>query len=269
MKEIVSTEAIVLQKRKTGEGDLIFELLCSDGSMLNLKNHNIRKARRRSQLAWSIGNKLHIQFYPRQTGLVSLKEARLIEDRSQPEIGWQQLQQLSYIVELAGITRIQNNPTGLYLLLDGALSQFSKYLSIIQIQKQKDADKTDYSFHISLLLFFYKARLLKLWGLLGDTRHCTICGSELMEKVHWQFPECSFTCQQCADNATSEEWLFVLILRLMRENRFTNVLDSELLNKETGNPDLKQILIDFDQRLHLSIMHFIGKPLKSAKGLYG
>lgn len=192
---LIRKTGIVLQKRKTGDSDLIIDFLSEDGELTAIRIHGIRKSVKRSALIAEPVSEIEIVYYEKEN-LSSHKEAVVINRFENIKNHYGTLNLAAQIMKLAK-TGAMSQADGLYALTTGALH----FLDSVPKPGTETACK---------LLSFYIARLLTGSGFMADSLTCSLCGSPVQEKARWlafaeSECEASFECQNCSPYAQQQD----------------------------------------------------------------
>jgi DNA repair protein RecO len=263
-----SATAIVLTRRKVGEADAIVRVLLESGATREIRLHGIRKSRQRSNLLLEPGSLVRLTYYegeesPGVTGghrpFASLKEGHVVERFSRlKDAGYGGLLILSYFLELAGFGARAGEAPELFLLIKGTLEELAALQDPVR-ERQRFA----------LLAIFFKVRVLKTMGLVGDARACTECGRDLADLALWILPEVHFQCEQCAPDAGPVDARAARVIAAaggMRFARFAGYLAGwpEWNPDQPASADLPEWMLYVEQRLIQCMEHYQGGPLRAA-----
>ncbi|MCR9142538.1 MAG: DNA repair protein RecO [bacterium] len=195
-----SGPGIVLNRRNAGEADAIGRVLFESGEAREVRSHGVRKSKSRSNLLLEPGSLVHLTYYQSEERpgvsadaviFASLKEGHVVERfASLKEDGYDGLLVLSYFLELANFGSRAGDSPELFLLLKGTLEELAT-----------PCEAGLKAFRFTMLSIFFKVRVLKILGLVGDARSCAECGGELREEALWNVPEVFFSCDACASDA--------------------------------------------------------------------
>ena len=252
MKEISKARGIVLGKRKFKEKDLILDLLTEEGQRKVFRVHGILGSKNRNLIAYNPGNFLELDYYTRNNSLtnqiLSVKETGIVKSHSDHFNSYKMLGYLSYILETIEVTSKEGGNHNLFLLLSGGLNQ------LIQSQN-KTAE-------IHKLILFINIRCLKFLGVLDQATNCSSCGIKLYNYANWQFPEMHFLCQDCTTEPDINDWQVSLIVSIMQENRYLELLKNDFNTTLYGldQDSLKALVM----KLRKVIEHTLGLKLKTS-----
>lgn len=263
-----SASGIVLSRRNVGEADAIGRVLFESGTAKDIRVHGIRKSRSRSNLLLEPGSLVRLTYYESEERpgvsaeslqFASLKEGHVIERfGALKDSGYRGLLILSYFLELAEFGSRAGEASELYLLLKGTLEELSR-----------STDAAGDRFQFTLLSIFFKTRVLKVLGLVGDARACSECGRELGDLALWNLPEVFFSCEQCAPEANSADAHSARIIAAaagLRFGRFAEYL-AGWRTTATDDATLPPWFYHTEERLLRSMEHYQGGPLRAAKQL--
>lgn len=208
-----SGKGIVLHRRKDREADTVMRVLLESGENVSVRLHGIRASKKRSQTLTEPGALVHITYYAKERFSSSLKEGEVADRYEEIKSGYGEVLLVSYLLELTNRAAQDVSPD-LYRLLKGALDQLRQD----RIPVQQSAES------LYLFVSFYKVRLLKLLGLLGDAEHCALCGQELGEHASWAAPEMSFHCGDCSTK-TLDDGYAARCIHVCSRMRFGNAFE--------------------------------------------
>lgn len=265
----------MLARRNVGEADTLGQLLFSTGLQREVRSHGLRKSKSRSGLLLEPGSLVQLTYYENEktTGEVaivaSLKEGHVIERYAAlKDGGYDGLLLLSYFLELARFGAKAGESTELFLLLKGTLEALAELCA--------DNAAPVRSARFLLLSVFFKVRVLKILGLVGDARTCAECGSELGDEAIWGVPEVFFTCDRCAVDVNRADAYAARAIAAASEMRFgrfaeyladwpagTTPQDGQLAQTD----ELPEWLLHIESRLLQCMEHYQGGPLRAATQL--
>lgn len=185
---IQSSRAIVLKQRKSGESDIIADVLLESGEKISVYMFGIRASKNRSTLISEPGCLIDLVFYRNERNVCSLKEATVLNRFEQSKNGYEALKDLSFYLQLFSIA-IKGEPSAdFYPLLQGCLHTL-------------DTDRHP------LLKSFIFVRLCKIMGYLGE-QFCIECGKDISESqsLTWNTPDISFICSDCRPGSSADAW---------------------------------------------------------------
>ena len=247
-----TAKGIVLQRRDEGESDTLAHMIVESGERITLRVYGIRASKKRGNLLTEPGNLLKATYYAKTPTFGSLKEAVIRDGYGEIKSNYRDVLVMSYVLDITHKAMQGNNSNEMFLLLKGALDEFRKAC----------IEGYDRNFAFSLLSF-YKVRLFKLLGLLGDTDFCSSCGGELEGKAAWMAPEMFFQCPRCNGGADSRDYEIAGFVRLFSRTRFQKACEHLTQGLSTG------ILPGFDHKLAKSLDHYFSVPSKAGEQLYG
>ncbi|MEQ9364300.1 MAG: DNA repair protein RecO [Leptospirales bacterium] len=231
-----SAPGIVLNRRNAGEADAIARVLLESGQVREIRAHGVRKSRSRSNLLLEPGSLVHLTFYESEERpgvsvdsviFASLKEGHVLERYGAlKDAGYDGLLILSYFLELATFGSRAGDSPELFLLLKGTLEELAAPRAVGLK-----------SYRFTLLSIFFKARVLKNLGLVGDARSCAECGGELKDLALWNLPEVFFSCDNCATGANAPDAYSARIVAAavgMRFGKFAQYLAGWLSPSSAG-----------------------------------
>lgn len=278
-----SAPGIVLNRRNVGEADAIGRVLFESGVTREIRSHGLRKSRSRSNLLLEPGSLVQLTYYESEERpgvsadsviFASLKEGHVVE-RFAPlkDSGYDGLLVLSYFLELAQFGSRAGDAPELFLLLKGTLEELAG-----------PAEPAVQTFRFTLLSIFFKVRVLKILGLVGDARSCSECGRELEDLALWNLPEVFFSCEGCAPDANPADAYAARVVAAaagMRFSKFAEYLASwrnspEKMDEAKGahaagekkdQKDLPPWVYHTEERLLLCMEHYQGGPLRAATQL--
>lgn len=259
---------IVLRRDKAKEADLSVQVLLESGKLVRLYLHGIRASRTRSQLLAEPGTLIRCDYYEKDEAGGSLKEGEILDRYEELKGDYLDTLALSYLLEAAGLAAKGEATPEVYQLLIGALGEIRAYTAEAKATAAApDAASTTAEerrkFFLIQLLAFFKIRLLRILGLLGDSRHCDVCGTELGARAGWAVPEMTFRCARHADESSqAEAWMAGLITRAAA-TRF------QTLRAGLGDPDLEpETWRRLDEWLSRCLEHYFATPSAVAPQLY-
>ncbi len=256
---LLTEKGFVLNRRKVGEADVILTLLRENGPIVRVKVHGILQSRKRSNLLTEPGCYISATYYHKEDAPGSLKEGHVIERFEELKSGYDDMLLLSYLLELTGASAGGEDTHDLFVLLRGCLRE---------LQSLSAADKRT-TRDIRLLLGFFKVRLCKILGILGDPGHCSECGAELNGPASWSLPEMNFLCENCSVNADEIEGGLSGLVRLAGDYRFANFLKRLPELPAATKVTHEDALTRWDDALGQCLEEFFGAPLQSATAFYG
>lgn len=233
MESIVTSTGIVLSRRKDRETDIVFDLMRENGSVVRLRAHGIVATKNRSGLIHEPGSKIQATYYDEDSRGGSLKEATLLDRREGLKESYTDMTLLSYVLEISRHASEGSPDPDLYRLLDGALETLN--------QENKKRTVDDF---LSFIIF-YKTRLMKVSGFLGETDRCSHCGAPLEGEAYLNRDELSFTCKNCEKDANHQDRIVADLLNRGSRLRYERFLESlgnhpigpEILNRVNRSLD--------------------------------
>ncbi len=262
----------MLARRNVGEADTLGQLLFSTGHSREVRSHGLRKSKSRSGLLLEPGSLVQLTYYENEKSVsdappvASLKEGHVVERFAElKDGGYDGLLLLSYFLELARFGAKAGESTELYLLLKGTLEALAELCA--------DNSTPVRSGRFLLLSVFFKVRVLKVLGLVGDARTCAECGGELCDEAIWNVPEVFFTCHRCAvdvNRADAYAARAIAAASEMRFGRFAEYLASWPAGESvrlTQTEELPGWLLHIESRLLQCMEHYQGGPLQAAAQL--
>ena len=202
---LIKTTGIVLRRAKQKESDLSVQLLDEDGALIELYMHGIRASKSRSQLLAEPGTLIRCEYYQKDERGGSFREGAILDRFDELKGDYTGTLVLSYLLEMIGLAARGGPMPENYQLLNGAMEHLRG--------SPAGTGPARGLFHLRLLAFF-KVRLLRILGLMGDCEHCEICGNPLGERAGWNVPEVSFRCRRHAEEHSREEaWMAVFLTR--------------------------------------------------------
>ncbi len=280
-----SASGIVLNRRNVGEADAIAGVLFESGVTRDVRSHGVRKSRSRSNLLFEPGSLVRLTYYeseerpgvsPDSRIFASLKEGHVVERfGALKDSGYEGLLVLSYFLELASFGSRAGDAPELFLLLKGTLEELTNPLSP-ELAPLENAELK--SFRFTLLSIFFKVRVLKILGLVGDARSCAECGRELGELAFWNVPEVFFSCDGCAPDAGAADAYsarMVAAAASMRYSKFAEYLAGWRSGAQSAEAGAAREIRDglppwvshTEERLLQCMEHYQGGPLRAATQL--
>lgn len=252
---LTKATGIVLRRSKMKEADLSVQVLAESGGLVELYVHGIRASKSRSQLLAEPGTLIHFDFYEKDERGGSLKEGEILDRFDEIKSDYLGTLVLSYLLELVGLAARGEATPETYQLLLGALGE------IRAAGTRASADERRL-FLIQLLAFF-KIRLLRILGLLGDTEHCDTCGNSLGDRAGWAVPEMTFRCGRHAEVSSRDEAWMAGLIGHAAVTRFQR-LRASLPDRGPGLDVWKRL----DEWLSRCLEHYFATPSTVAPQLY-
>ncbi len=226
---LVSAEGIVLQRWKEGDENAVLLILTSV-DLVKLRVHGILKSKNRSRLLIEPGSIIQINYYSKQESISSAKNIDLVDRLENIKSDYKGLQVLTYFLDLTIRCTPGSELSQLYLLLKGTI------LTLNELRKNIAIDEL--ISEIRLLLIFFKIRLLKILGLLGDSTICNQCGTTLNRKNARVTDNLNFLCSKChkKSQAYTEIAYMFFFAANFRFSKFLNEMrDSSLKHLNKSN----------------------------------
>jgi len=266
-------QGIVIKRFPYSEANTGIKILTEEGQILTLTAYGILSSKKRSNLISEPGSLISVTYYEHTHSTGALKEGNVVEDFEEIKKNYDSLLVLSYILELTDAAVKGEKNSGFYNLLYGALQEMKKtdiFERGFKMKKNRSSlDNLGDIFWLYAFLGFYKIRIVKLLGLLGDTGICANCGNPLGGRVKFAVPDVSFLCENCTDGTSASEasasgahmaeWI-----RFAAVNRFQKYLSYLPPTSET----IMESLTEMDHYLNRTLEYFFSKILTSKIQLY-
>ena len=251
-QKLEKTCGIVLHRKKIGEAHSIVQLLTEEDALLALRFHNIYLSKKRSRLLTQPASRIAIDYYTTSQNISSAKEGSILAAFHPTQANYDDLLIMSYLLDLTLGGAKYGTSQGLYMLIQGSLRTLC--------QKRDDNQA-----RLALVIFF-QVRLLKILGLLGETKHCSQCSAPLKRQAHWCLPEMRFLCQACAPHkATRKAFLMAQTVAAASSQRFSVFYDSGKNKKNENSFHMQNHCNSLWHNLNTCLENFHGKPFASAK----
>lgn len=203
--------AIVLKKFRSGEKDLVAQLLFDSGEKRPLRLHGILSSKNRSPLLAEPGCLIELNSYDSGKEELSLREGTVLKRYDSLKTNYQNQELLSRILILGNLASSGAPDPASFILLKSALDFADGLVSQTTERHQYEA-----------FLLFLCVRTLSLMGLLGDTGHCAQCERPLHERA--LFGDGGFfLCEQCNSLADSTGFLCSQELMRMQHHRYRTI----------------------------------------------
>lgn len=258
MTALITSRGIVLGREKAGEADVMVHLLEESGALRRLRVFGIQGSRRRSNLLTEPGSLIRAVYYEGKGGHGSFKEGELTDRFEEIKSDYAGMCLVAYLLELAELAARGDEHPELFLLLKGAFDQLRGGIS------GPADDPLTRSHGLLVLLGFFKVRLLKLLGLLGETEICSRCGGPLGARAGWALPEVSFHCQKCSDRAGKREALMAGWIGWASRLRFENFA-KQVASLQIADSSLTG---DWDRQLGMCLEAFYSRPSEAGRRFY-
>ncbi len=248
---IESVRGIVLRKKKDREADVVVSVLTEDARLIRARFHGLLQSKTRSNLLAEPGSYVELVLHSKD-GRASVKEGHLIERHDAWKSGYRPLALLSSVLEFAeGVANACEGET-LFRLLRGALEEGESNPRVFDETGQ--------------VMFFAALRLrgLAAAGLAGDFAYCASCGTRLGSTAHWNVPELSFTCANCAADSDAASARAANTMARMVTEPF-----QALLNTRANDAGYLEHLRNIDHFLSICIRHALPFPSPAADALSG
>lgn len=268
-------QGIVIKRFPYSEANTGIRILTESGQILTLTAYGILSSKKRSNLISEPGSLISVTYYEHAHSTGALKEGNVVEDFEEIKKNYDSLLVLSYILELTDVSAKGEKNAGFYNLLYGALQEmkktdiFERGFRMGKSGNSLDKSKNEDIFWLYAFLGFYKIRIVKLLGLLGDAGICANCGNPLGGRVKFAVPDVSFLCENCTDGTSASEasasgaqmaqWI-----RFAAVNRFQKYLSYLPSASET----VMENLTEMDHYLNRTLEYFFSKILASKIQLY-
>ncbi len=213
-----------------------------------------------------VGSLLQFVLYEHSDTMASVKEISLVERFDQLKSGYTQLLLLSHLLALIDGMAAYSPGAQLYTLLFGSLQWLEKRLAVLSEEEKKSIHSNPAkNREFFLLLLFFRVRLLRYGGLLGDLDHCSRCGVELTSGGGLD-GELSLHCASCGTGYSGDFGLFRKELKMPLLLRFGDMLS--YLEKSTSPEDMERIL-HMHNWLDKAWVNYTGKKPTTMESLYG
>ena len=243
---LATATGIVLSRRRLRESDAVARVLLESGQLLEMRLHGIQESRRRSPLIMEPLSVVEVVYYVQERGaLHSLKEARVLQRHEALKNRYDDLLAGSCVAELSELAARTEALPELYVLAAGALGALNE------------------GCETALLLVFFRIRLLRLLGLLGDLTAATSYEEALgLEEGSVARRARGTRIMSTEAGAVVQSYLISILTRAvsLRFGRFQQAL-------KRGDPrDPGGDWMDcVDQDLHGCLVAFAGRELKAAR----
>lgn len=262
---IVAARGIILQRRKERESDLIVRLFQEDGKSVQLRAHGALATRKRSLLALEPGSLVDFRYYEKKESISSIREMVLIDRFEKLKDDYKKITLLSYLLELTGKIIYDLPSPMVYRLLFGGLRELEEHGSGGEKSILNGAPEWVQENWILLFLVFYKVRILKSQGLLGDPDLCQECGNPLGKRAFRKKDASAFLCDKCAPETADYSGAFeASVFRGASSLRFSEFLKG--LSKSTSDPSI--YIREINGNLDGDLQEYHGKKIESEKELY-
>lgn len=207
-------KAIVLRKYRSGEKDLIAELLFETGEKHHLYLPGILSSKRRTALLAEIGSLIEINYYENQNQELSLKEGFVLERFDYLKTDYARQDFLSKLLSLTRLAASGAPDASIYVLIEAALNYSNS------IFKNNDTEFQNLS---ELLLIFFSIRILDLMGFVGDVTHCVNCNQPIISLAAWGSGGIQFLCANCSNVANKLGFHSAQVILNCQKKRFRDV----------------------------------------------
>ena len=243
---LATATGIVLSRRKLRESDAVARLLLEDGQLLEMRLHGIQESRRRSPLIMEPLSVVEVVYYEQDRGaLHSVKEARVLQRHEDLKSRYDDLLAGSCVAELSELAARTESLPELYVLAAGALATL------------------DAGCETALLLVFFRIRLLRLLGLLGDLTTSASYEEALgLEGGAVGRRARGGRNMSTEAGAAVQSYLLSILTRAL-SLRFCRF--QQALQKEDPRDPGRDWLDCLDQDLHGCLVAFAGRELKAAR----
>ena len=193
MAKIITSEAIVLNRKIVQEQDIVADLFLADGQMGIIRGFGLAKGSKRSAIIFTPGNIIDLSYSIFKNNFLNYKEGIIHLSILEKKQSYQKLMIISYLLRtISEVIRYQQEQVPVYHLLKGTLIEYARLFTGRMTNR------------IIFLMVFFLVRLLKNQGYAGDLQHCLKCNNEIRDYALWQIPELSFVCKNCDEQATTE-----------------------------------------------------------------
>ena len=231
-----TASGIVLKRFPFRDSGVTVKLLLENGQSLMLSIHGILASRKRSNLITEPGTVITAVYYEHSHGQGSLKEATVVRDFAGFKGNYDSLLILSALLEIIDYATRGGENRGLYILLEGGLQELEEKSIAVKCSLLS----TDLRKWLLAFIGFFKIRLLKAIGMVGDTTICSECGDKLGVEAGRNHPELNFSCHECSSHHTRQDGEIATLISQAARLKFARYLS--LLNESKINGDvLKEI----------------------------
>ncbi|MDX1961407.1 MAG: DNA repair protein RecO [Leptospiraceae bacterium] len=233
---------LVIESRRLGEADQEFTLLCDTGLKKKFISKGIQKSKSRTILATELGSKVSVDSYDHaRKEIFHCKEIHLEERFENAKSDYIHIVTLNSFCEITRELTPEGEAEPInYLFLLAAIEALNKY-----------------SFQ-TIILPFFKLRLLANNGYISKKFYCNKCEEELVEYASLEAQSLSFYCKNCKPNRENS----IGIHNFFRKMFTTKYED---LIKEHWNPEL---IAMSDEVLNTFLKSSLNLKLKSLELLY-